>query len=256
LDDLKHSILEHGIIQPITVRRVITGYELIAGERRLRASISAGLEKIPAFIIDIETGIEMLEIAIIENVQRENLNPIEVASGYQRLIEECSLTQEQVANKVGKDRTSIANFLRLLRLPDKIQESLRQRSITMGHARALLGVTDKELIVKVWEHLLEKSLSVRAVEQIVKDIELGKDPLGLDQSKQKKDKVKPNKPTIEEQTRILLNDSENTLRHIYGTNVKINTKTMESGTFEFEFYSKDDFERLFDIFSDTGKSNI
>jgi len=153
LEDLKNSILEHGVIQPVTVRRIVDGFELIAGERRFRASKEAGLEKIPAYIIDIEEGSASLEIALIENVQRENLNPIEIANGYQRLIEECGLTQEQLSVKVGKDRTTITNFLRLLRLPEKIQESVRMKELSMGHARALLGVSQAGNMLWAWKEI-------------------------------------------------------------------------------------------------------
>lgn len=249
LEDLKRSILEHGIIQPITVRRVIDGYELIAGERRLRASLAGGLEKIPAYILDIDTGIEMLELALIENVQRENLNPIEIAHGYQRLIEECNLTQEQVAAKVGKDRTTITNFLRLLRLPERIQESLRTKLITMGHARALLGLNNGEKMMQVWNHAIEKELSVRAVESLVKDIESGKNPFEQDKLSAKKEQLKKERQNGAAELQIVLADTENNLRRRFGTKVKINAKSSESGTIEFDFYSKDDFERLIELFS-------
>lgn len=247
LEDLKRSILEHGVIQPITVRRVIDGYELIAGERRLRASIAAGIKKLPAYIRDIESGIEMLEIALIENVQRENLNPIETAHGYQRLIEECNLTQEQVAVKVGKDRTTITNFLRLLRLPETIQESLRSKELSMGHARALLGLNSGEKMLKVWNRIVGDGLSVRAVENLVKDIESGKDP--FDEEANKKAQLKKAKKNGDLEMKIALADTENTLRRRFATKVKINPKSKESGSIEFEFYSKDDFERLIELFT-------
>lgn len=173
LDDLKKSIKEKGVIQPITVRRTEDGYEIIAGERRVRASSEAGLETIPAYILDIETDADMLELALIENVQRENLNPIEVALGYKRLMEECRLTQEEVSKKVGKDRTTITNFLRLLRLPDEIQRSLRQKKLSMGHARAILAISDEEKQREVFKEVRAQEFSVRKTEEIVKKIEAG-----------------------------------------------------------------------------------
>lgn len=173
LDDLKKSIKEKGVIQPITVRRTEDGYEIIAGERRVRASSEAGLETIPAYILDIETDADMLELALIENVQRENLNPIEVALGYKRLMEECRLTQEEVSKKVGKDRTTITNFLRLLRLPDEIQRSLRQKKLSMGHARAILAISDEDKQREVFKEVRAQEFSVRKTEEIVKKIEAG-----------------------------------------------------------------------------------
>lgn len=173
LDDLKKSIKEKGVIQPITVRRTDEGYEIIAGERRVRASSEAGLEMIPAYILDIETDADMLELALIENVQRENLNPIEVALGYKRLMEECRLTQEEVSKKVGKDRTTITNFLRLLRLPDEIQRSLRQKKLSMGHARAILAISDEDKQRAVFNEVRAQEFSVRKTEDIVKKIEAG-----------------------------------------------------------------------------------
>lgn len=173
LEDLKKSIKEKGVIQPITVRRTEDGYEIIAGERRVRASGEVGLEMIPAYILDIETDADMLELALIENVQRENLNPIEVALGYKRLMEECHLTQEEVSKKVGKDRTTITNFLRLLRLPYDIQRSLRDKKLSMGHARAILAVSDEVKQIEVFEQVRSHEFSVRKTEDIVKKIEAG-----------------------------------------------------------------------------------
>jgi ParB family chromosome partitioning protein len=174
LEDLKKSIREKGVIQPITVRRVPEGrYEIIAGERRFRASTEIGLETIPAYILDIETDAEMLELALIENVQRENLNPIEVALGYRRLMEECALTQEEVSKKVGKDRTTVTNFMRLLKLPREIQSSLRAKILTMGHARAILALSDEQQQREVFRQVRDSELSVRRTEELVKKIEAG-----------------------------------------------------------------------------------
>lgn len=242
LEDLKNSILEHGVIQPITVRRSITGYELISGERRLRAAKLADLAIIPAYILEVSTDVELLEIALVENVQRENLNPIEVANGYNRLIEECNLTQEQLAKRVGKDRSTITNFLRLLRLPDRIQESLRKREIQSGHARALLAISDIAKLIEAWKLVVEKKLSVRATETLAKDVELGR--LSFDKKDKKKkaldkDSYNPDK--------VFIKDAESKLREAFGTKVKIFQRSADNGSFEIEYYSRDDFQRLYEI---------
>ncbi len=251
LDGLKRSIEEHGVIQPITVRKDINGYELIAGERRLRASTAAGLSEIPAYILDLDRGVDSLAITIIENIQRENLNPIETASGYQRLIEECHLTQEQVAVKVGKDRSTITNFLRLLKLPVQIQDSLRHKSLSMGHARALLSLSSTERMLSAHKMIEENKLSVRATEALVKEIEDGKVKLD-DHGRiivEKKGRPKKNKPGLAPDIAVILEDTEDKLRHILGTQVKINPKSEESGIIELEFYSKDDLERIIELMS-------
>ena len=248
LEDLKNSIMEHGVIQAITVRRDLNGYELIAGERRLRASIELGIKNIPAYVMDIDSGVDSLVIALIENVQREDLNPIETAHGFQRLIEECGLTQEEVAQKVGKERPTITNFLRLLKLPEKIQESLRKKELKMGHARALLGLNDNKKMILVWNEIINNGLSVRNSEKMVKDIVSGKKLVVPESPVIKKKKSKKDNG-IDPQLQVILEDTEDKLRHIFGTNVKIKIKSEESGHFELEFYSKDDFERIIDLFS-------
>ncbi len=246
LDDLKNSIREHGVIQPITVRPSINGYELISGERRLRATTELGLKTIPAYILEVKSDREMLEIALIENVQRENLNPIEIAHGYNRLIEECNYTQEQVAERVGKDRSTVTNFLRLLRLPESTQELLRSKRISMGHARALLGLGDHAKMLSAQREIIDSELSVRATEALVRDIETGKVKVSPDGGKVNKKKDKADVVGIE--SALTLDETETRLRQKFGTNVKIYPKTASSGTIEFEFYSIDDFERLVDLF--------
>ena len=151
LTELKDSIREKGLIQPITIRRKNSHYELIAGERRLRAAAEAGFVKIPAYIMKVETKEEMLELALVENVQRERLNPIEQASAYQRLIDECNLTQDEIAQKIGKERSTITNLLRLLRLPGPIRESVENGVISVGHARTLLSLESKENQIQLWK---------------------------------------------------------------------------------------------------------
>lgn len=170
LNELAASIKSIGIVQPITVRAVEEGkYEIIAGERRFRASKIAGLATIPAYIRKTEDD-SLLELALIENIQREDLNAIEVAISYQRLIDECSLTQDGLSERVGKKRATIANYLRLLRLPAQIQLAVRDKKISMGHARAILGVDDPDTQLMIFEQILTYDFSVRKVEEIVREI--------------------------------------------------------------------------------------
>ena len=169
LSELSKSIKEYGLIQPITVRKVgFDKFQIISGERRFRASQLAGLDKIPAFI-RIANDKTMLEMALVENVQREDLNSIEIALGYKRLIEECNFTQEQLSQKVGQDRSTVTNFLRLLKLPEPIQAALRDKKITMGHARALLSVSDSQMQTKILNEILKNELSVRRIEEYARN---------------------------------------------------------------------------------------
>lgn len=168
LSELANSLRIHGLIQPITVRRLSPNeYQLISGERRLRASKMAGLAEVPAYI-RIANDQEMLEMALVENIQRKDLNAIEIAITYQRLKEECQLTDEQLADRVGKERSTITNQLRLLKLPPDIQEAIKARRITMGHARALVGIDDFALQKHLFRQTVEKSLSVRALEDLIR----------------------------------------------------------------------------------------
>lgn len=234
LNDLTRSIQEKGVIQPVTVRRVTEGYQLISGERRLRAAQAARLRQIPAYIIEIRSDEEMLEIALIENIQREHLNPIEVAQGYQRLIAECHLTQEEVAQRVGKDRSTVTNFLRLLKLPDKVQDGLRRDKITMGHARALINLPNERSQLRLYEKIVDNELSVRKVEDIVRNAARG----GSKTSKRNKppDRV-ADVQSLEERLRIAL-----------GTKVRVRSKGDGKGEIVVEFYSLDDFDRLLELF--------
>lgn len=168
LNELATSIQELGIIQPITVRKVEGGkYQLISGERRFRASGIAGLDKIPAYVLTVDDK-SLLELALVENIQREDLNSIEVAISYQRLMEECSLTQERLSERVGKKRATISNYLRLLKLPAEIQLGIRENKLSMGHARALIGIDDAGIQLKAYHKVLEEGLSVRQVEGLVR----------------------------------------------------------------------------------------
>lgn len=236
LEELKQSIIEKGVIQPITVRRLPGGmYELIAGERRVKASAEAGFTHIPAYIIEVESEKELLELALIENIQREKLNPIEIAKAYQRLIEELGYTQEEIAKKIGKDRTTVANFIRLLKLPEQIQESLKKGDITMGHARALINIPNKKLQIEIWNKIIKQGWSVRKVEKAVRDLLKGKEL----ESKTLKKKT---------HTPAGLRDIESKLKRIFGTQVKIKQSSNNRGEIIIEFYSNDDFERLLELF--------
>jgi ParB family chromosome partitioning protein len=173
LEELAASIKVHGVIQPITVRKMgYDKYQLISGERRTRASILAGLERIPAYI-RIANDQDMLEMALIENIQRSDLNAIDVSMSYKRLLEECSLKQEELGDRVGKDRTTVNNYLRLLKLPDEIQAGIKTGKISMGHARAMINMDDVADQLALFHQIMEESLSVRSVEALVKDKKQG-----------------------------------------------------------------------------------
>lgn len=241
LEELKNSILQNGIIQPITVRKTAHGFELIAGERRFRASKMANLETLPAYVREGVTDEEMLELAIIENVQREKLNPIELAVGYQQLIDVCKLTQDEVAKKIGKDRTTITNIIRLLKLPPEIQDSLRKEEITIGHGRALVALPNSSVQVKIWRQVVGGYYSVRKTEEAVKH--------WMDSSNSKTGKPASSKFEIEhaDETDPHVTDIENKLRLKFGTKVKLKQRE-KGGTVEIDYYSNDDLERLLELF--------
>lgn len=175
LKELADSIIHQGIIQPITVRKTESDkFQLISGERRYRASLLAGLKEIPAYI-RLADDQQILEMALVENIQRENLNSIEIAISFQRLIEECSLTQEKLSDRVGKDRSTITNYIRLLKLPPEIQVAIRDNKISMGHARAIISVEDHKDQIKLLAEIISRHLSVRAVEEIVRKLHEKKD---------------------------------------------------------------------------------
>ena len=175
LQELSQSIKQHGVFTPILVKKSIQGYDLIAGERRLRASKLAGMSDIPAIIVDLNDQ-EMMEIALLENIQRENLNGIEEAKAYEQLIQRLNYTQEQLANRVGKSREHITNTLRLLKLPEDVQEYVVQKKLSMGHVRALIGLKDENMIRKIAKQAIDQGLSVRKIEQLVKDLQHKKEP--------------------------------------------------------------------------------
>ena len=239
LAELTRSIVEKGVIQPITVRRVEGGYQIVTGERRMRAAQNAGLPEIPAYIIAVDSDEEMLELALIENIQRETLNPIEIAHAYKRLIDECHLTQEEVAEKVGKDRTTVTNFIRLLKLPIEIQVGLRKNMITMGHARALINVPAEAMQLRLYQKIVDSGISVRKIEQLAKAT--GKTTEGTGRKAAPRE-VSSSAQHIEEK-----------LRQTLGTKVNVREREGGKGEIVIEFYSLDDLDRLLDLFASLEK---
>lgn len=240
LDELKASIFTNGLIQPITVRKIDDGkYQVVSGERRLRACKEIGLIDIPAYIIEVLSDDVMLSMAIIENIQRERLNPIEVGMAFKRLMEECNLTQEQIAERVGKDRTTVANSIRLLKLPQEIQHALITDEITMGHARALINLPSHSMQLDVLAKIKEANLSVRKVESLVKKM------LTTTSTEKKLFSLKTAGNLTSSTSVLALEDK---LRKIFGTKVLCKIKQDGTGEVILEFYSSDELERLIDLF--------
>jgi ParB family chromosome partitioning protein len=237
LDELKRSIQEKGIIQPVTVRRLGDAYQLISGERRVRAAREAGLKQIPAYIIRVRSNEEMLELALIENLQREHLNPIEIAISYKRLIDECRYTQEEVSQKIGKDRTTITNFLRLLKLPEPIQTAVRKGEISSGHARALVAIDDPGRQMEIFRKTVGRGLSVRDVERLARE---------------KKGKQGTRRVGVHGGGAVSssLASVEERLRQFLGTRVQVRMLQDGTGEIVIEYYSADDLERILEIFSE------
>lgn len=233
LKELAESIKLHDIIQPITVIKMGQGYQLISGERRLRASKLAGLKDIPAYIRTADDQ-QMLEMALLENLQRENLNAIEVALSYKRLMDECSLTQEEVSERMKKDRSTVTNYLRLLKLPPDIQKAVRDNRLTMGHARAIIGLELVDQQLYVFREVQEKGLSVRQTEQLVKNMSgnVQKAP-AKDAKEVGKAKLPPAYKRIE----------DNMASH-FSTRVKLDRKKSGKGAITIEFYNDSDLERI------------
>ena len=228
LDELSKSIREKGVITPITVRESNKGYEIIAGERRWRAAKKAKLKSIPSYILNIGDEAEMMEVALIENIQREDLNPIEEAEGYAVLNSKYSLSHNGIAKTIGKKRTTISNALRLLKLPPEIRKSIRSGEITAGHGRAILQKKSIAAMKNLWKKIVNESLSVRAAESLVKP-------------KPKKKKIKsvivPKAP---------IRAIENQLIEIFGTKVKLKPAQI-GGSIEIIYFSDDDLERIIDL---------
>jgi ParB family chromosome partitioning protein len=230
IEDLARSIRSNGIIQPIVVRKVDTGYEIIAGERRWRAAQRAGLLKVPVVVRDIPED-RLLAVALIENIQREDLNPIEEAVAYRRLGDEFHLTQEQIADAVGKDRSSVANYVRLLRLPQEVRGNVASNALSMGHARALLALNDEAAQLRVARDVVARNLSVRETEALVKK---AVSPAA----------EKPEKP-VDVHTRA----AEDKLKLALGTRVHINRKG-KGGRLEIEFANEDELQRIYELLTE------
>ncbi|MCP3932648.1 MAG: ParB/RepB/Spo0J family partition protein [Bacteroidetes bacterium] len=232
MKDLAGSLAIHGLIQPITVRRLSDRkYQLISGERRLRAAKMAELKEVPTYI-RIANDQEMLEMALVENIQREQLNPIEIALTFQRLLEECKLTQENLSGRVGKNRVTVTHFLGLLKLPPTIQEALRDKRISMGHGKALQGMDDIALQLSLFKQIIDKGLSVRATEEFVRKYKENQPA-----------RSKKRKPSLPE---AYLNVQDNLSSHL-GTRVQLKRKKDGNGQIVINFASDEDLNRLLDL---------
>ncbi len=235
--ELSRSVKAQGIIQPLLVRHAIAdeGYELVAGERRLRAAKMAGLTSVPVILKDISDS-DMLAVSIVENVQRKNLNAVEISEAYYRLMTEFNLTQEQVAGCVGKSRPSVANFLRLRRLPQAIKKSIAEGALSMGHARALLSAETAERQAEAWQTVISENLSVRETETLIRRLS-------------SKEKKKPDIPGAEE---FYFSSLAEELSRQLGTKVRISRRG-EKGKLEIEFYNNDDLDRLIGVLNRDGR---
>ena len=231
LEDLALSIKQKGVISPITVREESNNYILIAGERRYRASKSIKLKEIPAYVIEVKNDSDMMQIALIENIQRENLNPMEESEAYALLQNQFKLSQNDIAKSVGKNRSTIANSLRLLQLPLEIRKSLKKNKITAGHARAILSMETKSGMLKLWKMIINDGLSVRAAEKIAK----GSTKIKSNRTKKFKLKSKS------------IRTLEDELISILGTKVHLNAKGNKSGSITIEYFDNDDFERILEL---------
>ena len=223
LQELSQSIKQHGVFTPILVKKSIQGYDLIAGERRLRASKLAGMSDIPAIIVDLNDQ-EMMEIALLENIQRENLNGIEEAKAYEQLIQRLNYTQEQLANRVGKSREHITNTLRLLKLPEDVQEYVVQKKLSMGHVRALIGLKDENMIRKIAKQAIDQGLSVRKIELLVKDLQHKKEP----------------EKQVEEN--IFIKEAKNKLEEYFQTSVKVSEHSIS-----IHYENEEDMNRILEL---------
>lgn len=230
IEELRDSIIEHGILQPLVVRKSIKGYEIVVGERRFRAAKEAKLETVPAVVRELSEQ-QMMELAVLENLQREDLNPIEEGQAYQTLMEKLKLTQEEVAKRLGKSRPHIANHIRLLQLPQKIQELISAEKITMGHGRALLGLRQKAKLPTVVEKVVNEGLNVRQLEKLIQQ-------LNENVSRETK------KP--EKKKDVFLQEREHVLRERFGTTVNIK-QNKNKGKIEIEFFSQEDLERILEM---------
>jgi ParB family chromosome partitioning protein len=235
LAELAESIKIHGVIQPITVRKMgYDSYQIISGERRTRASILAGLSRIPAYI-RVANDQEMLEMALIENIQREELNPIEIGLSYKRLMEECSLKQDEVGDRVGKNRSTVTNYLRLLKLPDSVQLALKEGKISMGHARAIINVDDPKKQEWMLEQMLANELSVRSVENLVRE-----ENAKPNDTKASKTSARPNKSET-------LVEYQKSLSDRFNTKISIKADDKGRGNIKIPFRSQAELQRILDL---------
>jgi ParB family chromosome partitioning protein len=234
LKELSESIILQGLIQPITVRQLgQNNYQLISGERRLRASKLAGITEIPAYIRTADDQ-QMLEMALIENIQRENLNAIEVALSFQRMIDECNINQEELGDRVSKNRSTVTNYLRLLKLPPTIQAAIRDNKISMGHARALINVGDTTTQLYVFQEILSKDLSVRKVEELVRDIKANGSNI-------------PSKEKKQESISFQYQKIQDDLSSKFATRIKMKVQNGGKGCIEIPFISDDDLNRILEL---------
>ena len=233
--ELAESIKQFGILQPLLVQKKDDYYQIVAGERRWRAAKMAGIKEVPAIIKQLSDQ-EIMEISLIENIQRENLNPIEEALAYKRLLNEFNLKQDEVAERVSKSRTAVTNSMRLLKLNEKVQQMVIDEMLTTGHARALLGIDDQEKQFLVAQKIFDEKLSVRDTEKLVKKLQ-----------KEKKE----NKDTADlkdEKLEAIYRDLEEQIKQIFGTKVYIKQKNAKEGKVEIEYYSQDELDRIVDMF--------
>ncbi|USK33897.1 ParB/RepB/Spo0J family partition protein [Bacillus sp. F19] len=230
IEELKESILQHGILQPIIVRKSIKGYEIVVGERRFRAAKAAGLHVVPAVIREL-TEQQMMELALLENLQREDLSPIEEAGAYQALLDHLHITQEELARRLGKSRPHIANHLRLLSLPETIQTLISEGKISMGHGRTLLGLKKKDKLKALADKIMKEQLNVRQVELLVQQ---------LNENVSRETKKKAGSQDI------FIKERESYLREYFGTSVTIKQQK-KKGKIEIEFFSKEDLERILEL---------
>lgn len=238
LVELSESVKQFGILQPLLCQEREDYYEIIAGERRWRAAKLAGLKQVPIIIKKISEQ-EIMEISLIENIQREDLNPIEEAIAYKRLIEEFNLKQDEVAERVSKSRTAVTNSMRLLKLNDKVQQMVIDEMLTTGHARALIGITNEDEQYNFAQQIFDQKLSVRDTEKLIKCLQ-------KENKKEKKEKV------VDTQLEAIYSDLEEQMKKAIGTKVRINSKDSKSGKIEIEYYSSDDLNRIIELIKSVG----
>ncbi|MDZ5606617.1 ParB/RepB/Spo0J family partition protein [Bacillus pseudomycoides] len=231
--ELAASIKEHGILQPLIVRKSIKGYEIVAGERRYRAAKEARLETVPAVVRELNEQ-QMMEFALLENLQREDLNPMEEALAYQMLMDELNVTQEQLAKRLGKSRPYIANYVRLLTLPSFVQEMIAEGNLSMAHGRTLLTIKDEEQLKSLLKRIEKEGLNVRQLEQIVQQMH---------------QRVSRETKKVKQERNIFFEERETLLREKFGTGVKIKETKKEKGKIEIEFFNKEDLNRILELLS-------